>query len=136
MEAFGTALNRTSEEIANFTSGLTTALNNAKGWQGVDGFGGVQQSVGQIDQLKGTLDSILPQMGEGMAKTIGNTMSHTMGNVLSSLGGELSSVLSSGLGGLIGVIAQIPKIILDIASSIKNFATGIGRISHKSRLDD
>ena len=125
MEAFGTALNRTSEEIANFTSGLTTALNNAKGWQGVDGFGDVQQSVGQIDQLKGTLDSILPQMGEGMAKTIGNTMSHTMGNVLSSLGGELSSVLSSGLGGLIGVIAQIPRIILDIASSIKNFATGI-----------
>ena len=125
MEAFGTALNRTSEEIANFTSGLTTALNNAKGWQGVEGFGGVQQSVGQIDQLKGTLDSILPQMGEGMAKTIGTTMSHTMGNVLSSLGGELSSVLSSGLGGLIGVIAQIPRIILDIASSIKNFATGI-----------
>lgn len=125
MEAFGTALNRTSEEIANFTSGLTTALNNAKGWQGVEGFGGVQQSVGQIDQLKGTLDSILPQMGEGMAKTIGTTMSHTMGNVLSSLGGELSSVLSSGLGGLIGVIAQIPRIILDIASSIKSFATGI-----------
>lgn len=125
MEAFGTALNRTSEEIANFTSGLTTALNNAKGWQGVDGFGGVQQSVGQIDQLKGTLDSILPQMGEGMAKTIGTTMSHTMGNVLSSLGGELSSVLSSGLGGLIGIIAQIPRIILDIASSIKSFATGI-----------
>ena len=47
MDSFGKALNRTSEEVANFTSGLTTALNNAKAWQGVDGYGGVQQSVGQ-----------------------------------------------------------------------------------------
>ena len=125
MEDFGAALNRTSDEVANFTSGLTTALSNAKAWQGVEGFGGIQQSVGQIDQLKGTLDSILPQMGEGMAKTIGTTLSGTMGSTLGSIGGSLSGVLSSGLGGIIGIVAQIPKLILDLVHGIKNFVTGI-----------
>lgn len=125
MEDFGAALNRTSDEVANFTSGLTTALSNAKAWQGVEGFGGIQQSVGQIDQLKGTLDSILPQMGEGMAKTIGITLSGTMGSALGSIGGSLSGVLSSGLGGIIGIVAQIPKLILDLVHGIKNFVTGI-----------
>lgn len=125
MKDFGAALNRTSDEVANFTSGLTTALSNAKAWQGVEGFGGIQQSVGQIDQLKGTLDSILPQMGEGMAKTIGTTLSGTMGSALGSIGGSLSGVLSSGLGGIIGIVAQIPKLILDLVHGIKNFVTGI-----------
>lgn len=125
MEDFGTALNRTSDEVANFTSGLTTALSNAKGWQGVEGFGGLQQSVGQIDQLKGTLDSILPQMGEGMAKTIGTTLSGTMGSALGSIGGGLQSVLSSGMGSVIGIVAQIPKLILNLANGIKSFVTGV-----------
>ena len=125
MENFGAALNQTSDEVANFTSGLTTALSNAKAWQGVEGFNGLQQSAGQIDQLKGTLDSILPQMGEGMAKHIGSTLSSTMGNAMSSLGGGLSSVLSSGLGSIIGIVAQIPNLILDIINGIRNFVTGI-----------
>lgn len=125
MEDFGAALNRTSDEVANFTSGLTTALSNAKGWQGVEGFGGIQQSVGQIDQLKGTLDSILPQMGEGMAKTIGSTLSSSMSSTLSSIGGSISSVLSSGMGSVIGIVAQIPRLILDMVHGIKNFVTGV-----------
>lgn len=125
MDSFGKALNRTSEEVANFTSGLTTALNNAKAWQGVDGYGGVQQSVGQIDALKGTLDSILPTMGDGIAKSVGSAVSGAMGNALSSLGGTMSSIMSSGLGGMVGIIAQIPRMILDLANSIKSFVTGI-----------
>ena len=125
MEDFGTALNRTSDEVANFTSRLTTALSNAKGWQGAEGFGGVQQTVGQIDQLKGTLDSILPQMGEGMAKTMGSTLSGVMGSGLSAIGGGIEGVLSGGMGSLIGIIAQIPKLILDLSNGIKSFVTGI-----------
>ena len=125
MEAFGNALNRTSEEVANFTSGLTTALSNAKGWTGADGFGGIQSAVGNIDQLKGTLDSLLPQMGDGMAKSIGTTLSSTIGSTLGSLGSGIESLLSSGMGSVIGIVAQIPKLILDLASAIKNFVTGI-----------
>lgn len=125
MEAFGGALNRTSEEVANFTSGLTTALSNAKGWSGAEGFGNVQNAVGGIDQLKGTLDSLLPQMGDGMAKTIGTTLSSTIGSTLGSLGRGIEGLLSSGLGSIIGIVAQIPKLILDLAGAIKNFVTGI-----------
>ena len=125
MEAFGKDLNRTSDEVANFTSGLSVALNNAKGWKSAEGFGDIQQSVGQMDQLKGTLDSILPQMGDGMAKPIGSTLSNTMGSAMSSLGGGLSGILSSGIGGIIGIVAQIPKLILNIVGGIKNFVTGI-----------
>lgn len=125
MEAFGGALNRTSEEVANFTSGLTTALSNAKGWSGADGFGNVQNAVGGIDQLKGTLDSLLPQMGDGMAKTIGTTLSSTIGSTLGSIGSGIEGLLGSGLGSIIGIVAQIPKLILDLAGAIKNFVTGI-----------
>lgn len=125
MEQFGSTLNRTSEEVANFTSGLTTALGNAKGWSGAEGFNGVQSAVGNIDQLKGTLDSLLPQMGEGMAKTLGSELSGVIGNTLSSLGSGLEGLLSSGIGSVIGIVAQIPKLILDIVSAVKNFVTGI-----------
>lgn len=125
MEAFGNALNQTSEEVANFTSGLTTALNNAKGWADAEGFGEVTSAVGGIDQLKGRLDSILPQMGEGMAKSFGTTLSSTIGSTLSSLGSGIEGVLSSGIGGIVGIVAQIPKLILNLVGSIKNFVTGI-----------
>lgn len=125
MEAFGGALNRTSEEVANFTSGLTTALSNAKGWSGAEGFGNVQNAVGGIDQLKGTLDSLLPKMGDGMAKTIGTTLSSTIGSTLGSIGSGIEGFLGSGLGSIIGIVAQIPKLILDLAGAIKNFVTGI-----------
>lgn len=125
MEAFGNALNRTSEEVANFTSGLTTALNNAKGWTGADGFGNIQSAVGNIDQLKGTLDSLPPQMGDGMAKTLGTTLSNTIGSTLGSIGSGIEGLLSSGVGSIIGIVAQIPKLILDLVGGIKNFVTGI-----------
>lgn len=125
MEAFGGALNRTSEEVANFTSGLTTALSNAKGWEGAEGFGNIQNAAQGIDQLKGTLDSLLPQMGDGMAKTIGTTLSSTIGSTLGSIGGGIEGLLGSGLGSIIGIVAQIPKLILDLAGAIKNFVTGI-----------
>ena len=125
MEAFGGALNRTSEEVTNFTSGLTTALSNAKGWSGAEGFGNIQNAAQGIDQLKGTLDSILPQMGDGMAKTIGTTLSSTIGSTLGSIGSGIEGLLSSGLGSIIGIVAQIPKLILDLVGAIKNFVTGI-----------
>lgn len=125
MEQCGNALNRTSEEVANFTSGLTTALSNAKGWSGAEGFGNVQNAVGGIDQLKGTLDSLLPKMGDGMAKTIGTTLSSTIGSTLGSIGSGIEGFLGSGLGSIIGIVAQIPKLILDLAGAIKNFVTGI-----------
>lgn len=125
MEAFGNALNRTSEEVANFTSGLTTALNNAKGWEGVDGMGGVKSAVGGLDQLKGTLDSILPTMGDGMAKTLGTQLSGTIGSALGAMGSGIEGLLSSGMGQIIGIVAQIPKLILDLASAVKNMVTGI-----------
>lgn len=125
MEQFGNALNRTSEEVANFTSGLTTALSNAKGWTGADGFGNIQNAAQGIDQLKGTLDSLLPQMGDGMAKTIGTTLSNTIGSTLGSMGSGIEGVLSSAIGSVIGIVAQIPRLILDLAGAIKNFVTGI-----------
>lgn len=125
MEAFGNALNRTSEEVANFTSGLTTALSNAKGWTGAAGFGNIQNAAQGIDQLKGTLDSLLPQMGDGMAKTIGTTLSNTIGSTLGSIGSGIGDLLSSGLGSIIGIVAQIPRLILNLVGGIKNFVTGI-----------
>ena len=125
MEGFGTVLNDTSEQVSNYTSKLTAALNKAKGWSGVEGFGGIQQAVGQIDAFKGALDSALPSMGEGMGKTISEGISSVVDSGLSSLGSKLSSILSSGLGQTIGFVAQIPRLILDLVANVKNFVVGV-----------
>ena len=125
MQALGKTLNETSDQVKNYVSPLTTALNKMTGWEGVEGFGGLKNSIGQFDELKGTLDSILPSMGDGMAKTIGSGLSSVMGSGLSALGSGLSSVMSSGLGGIIGIVAQIPRMILQLADMIKNVVTGI-----------
>lgn len=125
MESFGTILNDTSEQVSNFTSKLTAALNNAKGWTGVEGFSGVQQAVGQIDDFKGALDSVLPSMGDGMSKTISEGLSSVVGSGLSSIGRGLSSILTSGFGKAIGFVAQIPRLILDLVSNVKQFVVGV-----------
>lgn len=125
MEGFGTTLNDTSEQVANFTSKLTAALNNTKAWQGVAGFSGVQQAVSGIDAFKGALDSALPKMGDGMGKTLASGLSSTLGKGLSSLGKGLGDVLMSGIGQVVGFIAQVPRLILDLVSSVKSFVTGI-----------
>lgn len=125
MEFFANRLNIVSDEVANFTSGLTTALNNAKGWKGLDGFSEVQSAVGNIDTLKGTLDSILPSLGDGMAAKMGGSLSSVLGSGLSSLGSGLSNIMSSGIGGMVGIVAQIPKLILDLVGAVKNMVVGI-----------
>ena len=64
-------------------------------------------------------------MADGAAKTLGDKMSTTIGSGLSSIGGGVTKLLGSGLGSVVGIVAQIPKLILQIASAIKNFVTGI-----------
>jgi DNA repair exonuclease SbcCD ATPase subunit len=125
MNTFGIQLNATTDAVKNYTSGLTAALNKLDAWKGVDGFGDMQQSSANMDALKGALDSVLPQMGDGLSKTIGTGLSKTLGTVGNSIGGALQSVMGSKIGSLVGVIAQIPKMILQFADSIKNFVTGI-----------
>lgn len=125
MQQLGRTLNETSDEVKGYVSPLTTALQKMSAWQGVEGFSGLQNGVAQFDQLKGTLDSILPSMGDGMAKTIGSGLSSALGSGLSVLGDGLSSVMSSGIGSIIGIVAQIPRMILQLADAIKNMVTGI-----------
>lgn len=125
MDGLAVSLNEASEQVKNYVSGLTSALNNATAWKGVDGFSNLKQSVGDIDQLKGTLDSILPTMSDGIGKKIADKLSSTIGDKLSSIGGGLSKALSSGIGSVVGIVAQIPKLILSLADAIKNFVTGI-----------
>lgn len=125
MQRLGETLNTTSDKVKNYISPLATALQNASTWKNAEGFSELQGSIGAIDQLKGTLDSALSTMGEGMAKTIGSGLSTAIGSGLQSIGGGLSSFLSQGIGGIIGIVAQIPKLILNIVGAVKNFVTGI-----------
>lgn len=125
MEGFARVLNNTSDEVANYTSSLSAALANAKTWKGVEGFGDVKGAVDGIDNFKGTIDTSLKEMGDGMAKTIGTSLSGTIGSGLSSLGNGIGGLLSSGMGQIVGIAAQIPRLILDLANGIKSFVTGI-----------
>lgn len=125
MNAFGIKLNSATEAVTNYTSGLSAALNKLGTWKGNEGFSEVQSSVGNIDALKGALDESLSTMGNGVAKTMGATISKGLGSALDSIGGGITDMMGSALGSIVGVVAQIPKLILNLASSIKSFVTGI-----------
>lgn len=125
MNKLGIQLNNTTDAVKNFTSGLTAALNKLGTWKGNEGFSEIQSSVGNIDALKGALDESLSTMADGAAKDIGTPISKGLGDTLGSLGSGITDMLGSALGSIVGVVAQIPKLILNLASSIKGFVTGI-----------
>lgn len=125
MNKLGVQLNNTTDAVKNFTSGLTAALNKLGTWKGNEGFSEIQSSVGNIDALKGALDESLSTMADGAAKDIGSSISKGLGDTLGSLGSGITDMLGSALGSIVGVVAQIPKLILNLASSIKSFVTGI-----------
>lgn len=125
MNTFGIKLNSATEAVTNYTSGLTAALNKLGTWKGNEGFSEVQSAVGNIDALKGALDESLSTMGNGVAKTMGATISKGLGSTLGSIGDGITNMMDSALGSIVGVVAQIPKLILNLASSIKSFVTGI-----------
>ena len=125
MQSLGNTLNETTEEVKNYVSPLTTALNKLGTWEGVEGFGNVKNNVASIDNLKGSLDTALGGMEEGVGKNIGENLSTVMGDSLSAIGGEVTSLLSTGVGSVIGIIAQIPRLILDMVGNIKGMVTGV-----------
>lgn len=121
----GKTLNDTADKIKNYVSPLTEALKNAKTWQGAEGFSQVEGATGDLDALKGALDSWLSSAGDGLAKNLGSAISAGMDGILQNAGSMIQGALSKGLGALIGIIAQIPRMILNIVSAVKNFVTGI-----------
>lgn len=125
MEALGITVNSATDAVKNYTSGLTATLNKLITWKGYEGFSELQGAFGNVDVLKGALDTTLSSMADGAAKTIGTGLSKTIGDTLGSIGNGVEGMLSKGLGSVIGIVAQIPKLILNIADSIKNFVTGI-----------
>ena len=125
MEALGITVNSATDAVKNYTSGLTATLNKLITWKGNEGFSDLQGAFGNVDVLKGALDTTLSSMADGAAKTIGTGLSKTIGDTLGSIGNGVEGMLSKGLGSVIGIVVQIPKLILNIADSIKNFVTGI-----------
>ena len=125
MNTFGFTLNATTDAVKNYTSGLTSALNKLGTWKDNEGFSNVQSAIGNIDTLKGALDQSLSTMADVTAKNVGNSISKTLGNTLGSLGGSITDLLGKGMGSVVGIVAQIPKLILNLAASIKDFVTGI-----------
>ena len=125
MRGLGMTLNETSDAVKNYVSPLTAALNNLGTWEGVEGSGGVKGSVAGIDALKGALDGALPGMGDGIGKELGKGLSSAIGSGLTAIGGDVTSLLSSGVGSVVGIIAQIPKLILDLVGSVKGMVTGV-----------
>lgn len=125
MNTLGVQLNATTDAVKNYTSGLTAALNKLGAWKGNEGFSELQNAVKAIDNAKGALDEALSAMKDGKTKDFGKTVSNGVGVVLQKVGNTVEGVLSKGMGSIVGFIAQIPKLILNLASSIKGFVTGI-----------
>ncbi len=125
MQALGSTLGETAERVKNYVSPLTAALSKLGAWEGVSGFDTLKSTSGQADALKGSLDSTLPTLADGAAKRIGANLSTAIGSTLGTVGRGLTSALSSGLGSIVGIVAQIPKLIMDIVDAVKNIVTGV-----------
>ena len=125
MDNFASALNNTSDKVKNYVSKLSAVLNNANSWSGVDGFSNFKDSVKSIDSLIGNINSTLANMKDGAGKEFLSSISSSVQSGLTSTGNKLAGILSSGMGQVIGFVAQIPKLILNMASMIKGFVTGI-----------
>ena len=125
MEALGITVNSATDAVKNYTSGLTATLNKLGTWKGNEGFSELQNAVKAIDNAKGALDEALSTMKDGKTKDFGKTVSNGVGVALQKVGNTVEGVLSKGMGSIVGFIAQIPKLILNLADSIKNFVTGI-----------
>ena len=125
MGNFARALNNTTDEVEHYTSSLSTFLNNLKGLNGIEGGNELKVAISNFDALKGDLDATLAGMQEGTTKEIGSAISSAIGEGMNFIGNGLTSILGEGIGSIVLIVAQIPKLILQIVGAIKNIITGI-----------
>lgn len=125
MGNFARALNNTTDEVEHYTSSLSTFLNNLKGLNGIEGGSELKVAIANFDALKGDLDATLAGMAEGATKDIGSAISNAIGEGMNFIGNGLTSILGEGIGSIVLIVAQIPKLILQIVGAIKNIITGI-----------
>lgn len=122
----GGEVNAKNTEIKDQVSPLTTTLQSGEAtWGGTEGFGGMLDASKNWDGLKGALEATLPELEGTLAGTIGDGVASAMGGMSSFMNGGLSSIISSGVGQMVGVIAQIPQMLLQFVDSIKQWVTGI-----------
>lgn len=123
----GAEANQKTDEVKNQVSSLTSLLTKGQdAWGGTDGYGNVLGSSKEMDSIKGNLDTILASLPvDSIASKIGSGVSDALGGMSSTLSKGLSSVFSSGIGQMVGIIAQLPSIILSFVDSIKQWITGI-----------
>lgn len=127
---FGNALTDASDRTANYSSKLDVALNNLKGWENVQGFSELYNSSRAISAFKGRINTVTAgidptQAGGKTAQAIGNALSDSIGKATSFLGDGIEGVLGTAMGQMVGIIAQIPQLILSLADTIKNMVTGV-----------
>lgn len=125
MKGLGNTLNETTEDLKTQGNKLQSAINKAATtWEGVEGFSELKGSAEGFSQLKGTLDTSLATMKSGLGKDIGVGVSDALGGITDGLTSAFD-FMSNGVMGVVGIVAQIPKLILNMADNIKNFVTGI-----------
>lgn len=125
MSLFAKSLNNTTDEIENYTSKFAVFLNKLKGLDGLEGGSELKDAIESIDSLKGDLDATLAGMKDGVMKDIGNSISSAIGDGMNFIGDGLTSILGEGVGSMVMLVAQIPKLILQVVGSIKSMITGV-----------
>lgn len=131
VEKFGNTVTNLSDQLANKTDDLTKALNKLHGWDNVDGFDDLKNASSAFGQFTKDIGTALADTnpetaitGEDNRKFL-NGMQNTIGAGLSAMGDGIESVLGSGIGQVVGFVAQIPRLILQFVNAIKSFVTGI-----------
>lgn len=132
VQKFGNELNNASDKLKNWTSGLSASLENIGTWGGVNGIGDLKNfSVRADNMAKQLRDAITKTDEKGnqlMSTEEGKTANQLASGVektLGAMGDGIESLLSSGIGQIVGFVAQIPQLVLQIADIIKNVVTGV-----------
>lgn len=122
---FGNHLNTATDKVKNWTSGLTASLEKAGTWKSIDGFSNLTNASEGFDTAVSSLREGMASMQEGSTKQLANDLASGIEKTLGSMGEGLKSIVSTGMGQVVGFVAQIPKLILQLANAIKSLVTGI-----------
>ncbi len=125
VRSFGTALNETTDKVRTHATKLSAELEKADNtWGKLNGFSNIKSSIEALNQNTGTINSNIGNMDE-TAASIAKAVTSSMDKASDVMAQGVGSVLNSGVGQLIGGIANYAQLIMSIADSIKNFVTGI-----------
>lgn len=142
VQQFGNEVNNAQDKIKGWSSEMTAALEKAGTWKNVEGVNDLTNASKGFDTAVNDLRASIAQKDkDGNAQKdekgnyiidesdkttkFANTLAKGLESTLGSIGNGIADFIKTGIWQIVGFFAQIPRLILQFASAIKNTVTGV-----------